>query len=355
VEGIRRGTRRTAALGAAAAGVTVLLAPLSAHAQVQPDLGKLGFKGPAIVGKDSELDAVATDKTAPVSGVVVSFGSRREVFGISACQPVDSAGVLPGGHFRPGTRTSFKIPHRFRKKGKHRIVVRFQSGGCLLPLSEALAQFTVSPSSDGKGPPPSEPKLIPTSPAGLLPPASPPGPLLVPVAGSFARFARREAVAHAARRGCRYAHSHIGRSRKSLARARKATLCLLNAQRRRYHLPRLRSNRRLLKAAEAHSRSMIRLGYFSHYEPGGIALLARILRTGYLGRTRGWSIGENLGMGRGPGATPSAMTRAWMASPPHRENILAGKFREIGLGILAGMPGNSRTGATYTTDFGRRR
>ena len=133
-------------------------------------------------------------------------------------------------------------------------------------------------------------------------------------------------------------------------------LCLLNAQRRRYHLPRLRANRRLLRAAEAHSRSMIKLGYFSHYEPGGVALLARILRTGYLLRTRGWSIGENLGMGQGPGAPPGAMVRAWMGSPPHRENILAGKFREVGLGVVPGIPGKpGASGGTYTTEFGLRR
>ena len=81
---------------------------------------------------------------------------------------------------------------------------------------------------------------------------------------------------------------------------------------------------------------MIRLGYFSHDEPGGVGMLARILR-------------------RGPGATPSAMVRAWMASTPHRANVLAGKFREIGLGVLPGIPGSRHGGLTYTTDFGRRR
>jgi len=49
------------------------------------------------------------------------------------------------------------------------------------------------------------------------------------------------------------------------------------------------------------------------------------------------------------------MVRAWMASTPHRANILAGKFREIGLGVLPGIPGSKRGGLTYTTDFGRRR
>jgi uncharacterized protein YkwD len=360
VERIRRGISRTAALWLAAAPLALLLAPVAAHAQAGPVIERLGLSGPAIVGKDVDLKVVASDKTSPVSGMVVSFGSKREAFGISACQPPDSSGRLPGGAFAPGARSRFTAPNRFRSKGKRKVLVRMEAGGCLLPLSLSYAQITVHPSKNGKGPPPSKQQPAPAPPAGLLPLPAPPPPALpvslplLPVADSFAAF---ESAAEAARsRRCPYATRRIGRSRRARARARKAVLCLLNQQRRKYHLPRLRSNRRLLKAAERHSRSMIRLGYFSHYEPGGVALLARVLRTGYLVKTHGWSIGENIGFGVGPGAPPRAMVRAWMASTPHRANILAGKFREIGLGILYGVPGNKRArGATYTTDFGRRR
>jgi uncharacterized protein YkwD len=49
------------------------------------------------------------------------------------------------------------------------------------------------------------------------------------------------------------------------------------------------------------------------------------------------------------------MVNAWMASTPHRANILDGKFREIGLGVVGGVPGRRRaSGATFTTDFGVR-
>jgi uncharacterized protein YkwD len=48
--------------------------------------------------------------------------------------------------------------------------------------------------------------------------------------------------------------------------------------------------------------------------------------------------------------------RAWMNSTPHRANILTGSFREVGLGIVPGVPGRSLVGGgTYTTDFGLRR
>jgi uncharacterized protein YkwD len=314
-----------------------------------------------VIGKDVDVKVDAFDKTAPVSGLVVNFGGKGEQFGISACRPPDSTGALPGGPFAPGAHSRMVAPHRYTKKGKRKVLVRLQAGGCLLPLELSLAEFTVHPSKDGKGPPPSKPRLLPSVPANMLPLPTPP-PLVVPVSNPAltppaAAFAAYQDAAYAARhrRGCAGARRRGGGAARARRAIRKALLCLLNQQRRRYHLPRLRANKRLLRAAEAHSRSMIRLGYFSHDEPGGVGMLVRILRSGYLSRTHGWSVGENLGMGRGPGATPSAMVRAWMASTPHRANILAGKFREIGLGVLSGLPGNRRGGLTYTTDFGRRR
>jgi uncharacterized protein YkwD len=340
----------------------LLAAPASASAKTGPLIEQLKLSGPAKVGKDVDLKALASDKNAPVSGIVVSFGAKGEEFGISACQPPDSTGALPGGAFAPGAHSRFTVPNRFRSTGKRKVLVRMQSGGCTLPLSLTFAQFTAHPTKSGNGPPPSKPQIIPAPVKSPLPLPEPPSmalpvstPFLPPIATAFERYEVRayDARYHAR---CAYSNRRPGRSSRSLARARKAVLCLLNQQRRRFHLPRLRSNRRLLKAATAHSRSMIRLGYFSHYEPGGLALLIRILRTGYLLRTHGWSIGENLGEGIGPGSPPGAMVRAWMGSTEHRANILAGKFREIGLGILPGVPGNSRArGATYTTDFGRRR
>ena len=49
------------------------------------------------------------------------------------------------------------------------------------------------------------------------------------------------------------------------------------------------------------------------------------------------------------------MMRAWMASAPHRANILTRGFREVGLGGVPGTPGRARAGGTYTTVFGVRR
>ena len=71
-------------------------------------------------------------------------------------------------------------------------------------------------------------------------------------------------------------------------------------------------------------------------------------RMGYIPSGRAWAVGENLAWGTGPLGTPAAIVRAWMNSPGHRANILDPRFRQIGLGIVAGNPaGRGRSGATY--------
>ena len=136
------------------------------------------------------------------------------------------------------------------------------------------------------------------------------------------------------------------------AQARKITLCLLNRERRRHGMPRLRLNRRLTNAATRHSRNMVRRDFFAHGN-----FVARILNARYAGRRSSWSLGENIAWGTGSLATPREIVRGWMNSSGHRHNILNRRFLDIGIGIVAGAPGVARSaaaGATYTTDFGRR-
>jgi uncharacterized protein YkwD len=100
---------------------------------------------------------------------------------------------------------------------------------------------------------------------------------------------------------------------------------------------------------------MVLRSFFSHVAPGGIGLADRVLRSGYLSGARRWTVGENLGYAYGASNTPKSIVGAWMRSTPHRQNILEGKFREVGLGVVQGVPGNPNRGATFTTVFGRRR
>jgi uncharacterized protein YkwD len=141
---------------------------------------------------------------------------------------------------------------------------------------------------------------------------------------------------------------------KSTAKARSATLCLVNEQRRRHHLAPLRTQSRLQQAATSYSLTMVRHRFFDHVGPDGSTLTSRINLAGY----GGWmAIGENLAWGSGRLATPATIVDEWMHSPGHRANILGSAFRQIGIGIAHGapQPGVGGVAAVYTTDFARPR
>jgi uncharacterized protein YkwD len=178
----------------------------------------------------------------------------------------------------------------------------------------------------------------------------------------FSRFALAAVVALAvllaaaptasAARACSSANASASQvSKRTLIRA---TLCVLNAERARHKLRPLRLNRKLSRAARRHSRAMARKRFFSHSSRNGASFVDRIRRAGYLAGARSWTVGENIAYGSGARSTPRSIGRAWMSSPPHRANILSRSFRAIGIGIARGIPSGGR-GATYTTDFGRRR
>jgi len=132
-----------------------------------------------------------------------------------------------------------------------------------------------------------------------------------------------------------------------------ATLCLLNAERTSRGLTPLRTNRRLRNSALAHSRDMVANHYFAHEDQSGRGPEDRIARAGYLPHYGPWVIGENIAWGTDYLSTPREIMRAWMNSPPHRHNILYSDFREIGIGVVLGVPDPSLgDGATYTTEFG---
>jgi uncharacterized protein YkwD len=44
-----------------------------------------------------------------------------------------------------------------------------------------------------------------------------------------------------------------------------------------------------------------------------------------------------------------------MDSPGHRANVLKRAYRELGVGVVVGVPVSDAAGATYTVDFGVRR
>lgn len=138
--------------------------------------------------------------------------------------------------------------------------------------------------------------------------------------------------------------------------AQLSVRCLLNKQRQRHGLKKLKLHKRLNKAAGKHSRVMKRKSCFDHVCPGEASLESRLSSVRYLlNNLLQWSYGENIGWGQAQLATPRAMVKAWMHSPPHRANILDGGFRDLGVGFSRGNPYSKKgKGGLYTTDFGRR-
>lgn len=138
-------------------------------------------------------------------------------------------------------------------------------------------------------------------------------------------------------------------------KARKATLCLINKQRAKRGMKKLRQHKAQLKAAKRHTRQMLKKDCFSHLCPGEGDLVDRVSRARYLPCNCSWGVAENLAYGHGRQSSPKRIVKAWMKSSGHRENILNRKYEDIGIGIKTGAPtGGGKKAATYTTTFGFR-
>jgi uncharacterized protein YkwD len=138
--------------------------------------------------------------------------------------------------------------------------------------------------------------------------------------------------------------------------ARKAILCLLNAERASHGLPAFDRSKKLQRAAQKHSARMTGSGCFEHQCPGEGDLVSRLGTVDYLlGGLAGWICAENIAWGETTAGTPRAMMDAWMNSAGHRANILNRDLREVGVGFTKGSPANASAAAgIYTTDFGSR-
>jgi uncharacterized protein YkwD len=95
---------------------------------------------------------------------------------------------------------------------------------------------------------------------------------------------------------------------------------LINAERAAANRRGLRMQKKLIKIARRHSRRMASAGSIYHNPR-----LARQVRR------LSWSIaGENVGVGN----AIESLHAAFMASPPHRENVMRSQYRRVGIGVL---------------------
>jgi uncharacterized protein YkwD len=150
-----------------------------------------------------------------------------------------------------------------------------------------------------------------------------------------------------------------GPAQLTLRQARAAVVCSINRRRAARGLRRLRVSPKLTRSAQRHSFAMDAANFFSHDSLNGASFLDRIRRTGYLSRSDGWGVGENLMWGTGSAATPRRAVDAWMKSPGHRRTMLERRYRHLGIGVAFGMPDggagtSARSAAIYTADFGYR-
>ena len=115
----------------------------------------------------------------------------------------------------------------------------------------------------------------------------------------------------------------------------------------------------LQAAASYQSRDMLEHGYFNHDQPGGATFGDRLRRFYPLVNGSRWIVGENL-LWSTPGIGSSAAVKMWLASPPHRKNLLDPSWHEVGLGAFETSVGTGAFAAAdgpvivVTMDFGAR-
>ena len=134
-------------------------------------------------------------------------------------------------------------------------------------------------------------------------------------------------------------------------------LAAINDVRRSHGLRELRPSKELSLAALGHSQSMAKLGFFSHEGRDGSPFWARIKPRYRPLPGRSWSVAENL-VWRSPELSAEQAVELWMDSPPHRKNLLAPSWEEVGVGAVhaAGAPGvyGGLEVTIVTADFGVR-
>ncbi len=124
----------------------------------------------------------------------------------------------------------------------------------------------------------------------------------------------------------------------SLDAGERAGVRAINRARSHHGLARLSTGRRLARAADAHTRHMLRADYFAHG-----AFASRVRRY-----VRSRRVGETIAMTTRCSARK--VVRMWLNSAPHRAVLLSRGFRRIGVGRRKGRLGAARA-CLVTADF----
>jgi uncharacterized protein YkwD len=172
--------------------------------------------------------------------------------------------------------------------------------------------------------------------------------LVVPAAAAHA--------AGAAESGC--ADATLEPSGDNLPRVAGAVVCLLNVERHSAGLPSLSASKHLAQSADFHTRDMVSRHFFAHVGKDRPSVAARIRAFGYFDRVPYGLYAENIGVAPQGNSSAAVLVEAWMNDPSHRANILEGRLRDIGVGLVLAPRDpvfyRDFRSSVYTTDFGRR-
>jgi uncharacterized protein YkwD len=130
----------------------------------------------------------------------------------------------------------------------------------------------------------------------------------------------------------------------------EAMYCGVNVVRRAYHLHLVRGNAPLNRSSLLKVNAVRRCG-FTH-TPCGMSFTYTFRRAGYLPAR---AFGENLAWGQAELGSPLHTIGMWLNSPPHRANLLSGRWRDLGIAVQHGRIFGHDGVALWVMEFGRRR
>jgi uncharacterized protein YkwD len=130
----------------------------------------------------------------------------------------------------------------------------------------------------------------------------------------------------------------------------EAMYCGVNIVRRSYGLSVVRGNRPLNRSSLIKADAVRRCG-FSH-TPCGMSFTRTFRSAGYLPAR---AFGENLAWGQADLGSPLHTLAMWLTSPPHRANLLARRWRDLGIAVERGHIFGKDSVSLWVMQFGRRR
>lgn len=129
----------------------------------------------------------------------------------------------------------------------------------------------------------------------------------------------------------------------------EAMYCGINLVRHRYGLSVVRGSVPLNRSSLMKANAVRQCG-FSH-TPCGMSFSRTFQRAGYLPAR---AFGENLAWGQGELGSPLRTLGMWLNSPPHRRNLLAPTWRDLGIAFERGSMFGRGDVSLWVMQFGRR-